>query len=180
MLTAYVAVSIVTYGNKRNEVVSDAAIILGTAVIHDKPSPVFRERINHGISLYQAGKVKKLIFTGGVGKGEVFAESEVAKKYALQHGVPVSDIFIEKSSTITYENIIEARKILTNHTLNSVLIVSDPLHMKRAMIMAQDLGVDAKTAPTPTSMYKTWSSKSGFLVREICFYTAYLVHRVFI
>ena len=180
MLTAYVAVSIVTYGNKRNEVVSDAAIILGTAVIQDEPSPVFRERINHGISLYQAGKVKKLIFTGGLGKGEVFAESEVAKKYALKQGVPVSDIFIEKSSTITYENIIEARKILANHTLNSVLIVSDPLHMKRAMIMAQDLGVDAKTAPTPTSMYKTWSSKSRFLVREICFYTAYLVHRVFI
>lgn len=172
----YSALTIVTYASQSSLVNSDAAIILGAGIVHDKPSPVFRERIAHGITLYKTGKVQYLVFTGGLGKGEIYTESEVARMYAIKQGVSPSDIFLEGNSKITYENILEAEKVLRKNKINSVLIVSDPLHMKRSMTMARDLGVNANTAPTPTSMYKSWSTKTVFLAKEIYFYIGYLLH----
>jgi uncharacterized SAM-binding protein YcdF (DUF218 family) len=55
--------------------------------------------------------------------------------------------------------------------LNTAMIVSDPLHMKRAMQIADDIGLDAYPSPTLTSRYQTWRSKSGLLVYELFFYT---------
>ena len=71
----YIAFSITTYADKRNVVSSDAAIVLGAGIKQDQPSPVFRERINHGVNLYKEGVVKKLIFTGGLCQGQTYAES---------------------------------------------------------------------------------------------------------
>lgn len=53
---------------------SDCAIILGAAVSGALPSPVFEERIKHGISLYDSGKVSTLIFTGGYGESHSHSE----------------------------------------------------------------------------------------------------------
>ena len=174
---SYIAFSIVNYGNKSVVTSSDAAIVLGAAIIGDQPSPVFQERINHGVFLYKSGVVNKIIFTGGIGKGQLVSESEVAQNYAIQHGVKPSDILIEIKSKVTYENFIEAKKILKLNGLKNVLIVSDSLHMKRAMAMASELGLKASPSPTPTSLYKTWKTKSGFLVREVYFYIAFILRR---
>jgi len=176
-LILYVAFLIVNYSNKSVVVNSDAAIVLGSAVINDQPSPVFQERINYGITLYKLGVVKRLIFTGGVGKGQSFSESEVARAYAITNGVRAKDILIEQQSTITYENFLEAKKITQQANIQRILVVSDPLHMKRAMMMADQLGFNAQPAPTPTSRYKTWSTKSRFLVREVFFYIGYILRR---
>ena len=134
----YIGFTITDYANKSYVVTSDAAIVLGAAIKYDQPSPVFRERINYGIKLYKTGVVKKLIFTGGFGEGQAFSESEVARMYAVNAGVKKSDILLEKNSTITYENVIEAKKVLIKNNINTTLIVSDPLHMKRAMKMVND------------------------------------------
>jgi len=64
------------------------AIVLGAGIYDDEPSPVFRERINHSIWLYENGYVDKLLFTGGKGESENYTESSVAKKYAIEHSVP--------------------------------------------------------------------------------------------
>ena len=175
----YSALVIINYASKSNNDSSDIAIVLGNAIIGDQPSLVFRERIEHGITLYKKGIVKQLIFTGGVGKGEILTEAEVAQVYAIKSGVKSIDIFTERSSTITYENLIEAKKIIDQNNMNSILIVSDPLHMKRAMSMATDIGLNAKPAPTSTSQYKTWSAKFWFLMKEISFYNYYLFYKVF-
>lgn len=177
LYVTWIAMNIISFSNERNEVISDAAIVLGAGINYDKPSPVFRERINHAIYLYEQGKVEYLVFTGGLGEGNTLTESEVAKMYAIKNGVLPKKIIIEKTSTITYENLVESRKVLSNNKINSVLIVSDPLHMKRAMTMANDLDLVANAAPTPTSMYKSWSRKIEFLAREIFFYSGYLLKK---
>ena len=55
----------------------DCAIVLGAAVSDSRPSPVFRARLDHGVTLYQKNIVEKLIFTGGIGAGDTQAESAV-------------------------------------------------------------------------------------------------------
>jgi uncharacterized SAM-binding protein YcdF (DUF218 family) len=178
------AIEIYTYSSATYPSLEDGvpavAIVLGAEVWDEHPSPVFEERIKHGVRLYEAGQVSAIIFTGGVGEGDQSAESEVAKGYAIQLGVPAEDIYCETRSKITYENLEEAKKILDRQNLETALIVSDPLHMKRAVTIARDLDIDAYPSPTPTSRYETWRSKWEFLLRETYFYAAYLLRRLFL
>ncbi len=159
---------------------ADAAIVLGSALMDGQPSPVFRERINHAINLYRGGQVKAIIFTGGVGWGSQTVESVAASHYAVDRGVPPEDVYCEASSRITWENLIGARQIVQQNGWRRVLVVSDPLHMRRAMTMARDLGLEAHPSPTPTTRYTTLESKLPFLMREIRFYGLYLIQRPFV
>ncbi|MCP4420483.1 MAG: YdcF family protein [Chloroflexi bacterium] len=159
---------------------SDVAIVLGAAVWGDQPSPVFLERINHAVTLYETDVVDNLIFTGGVGENDDIAEAEVGKLTAVFQGVVEGDIFAEVTSTITYENLTGACSIMRDQDLETAILVSDPLHMKRAITMATDLGLDIEPSPTPTTRYRTWRSKLPSLVYETWFYTLYLTQRPFL
>jgi uncharacterized SAM-binding protein YcdF (DUF218 family) len=77
------------------------------------------------------------------------------------------------------ENLYYAQQIAWQNGLTRIFIVSDPLHLKRAVLIAQDLGMDAYPAPTPTTRYQSLSSQLSFLVRETYYYTAYLIQRPF-
>ena len=126
---------------------ADAAIVLGHAEDRGLPSPVFAERINHGLALYRKGLVGKLVFTGGTPDGEQVALAEVAARYARDKGIPDADMILERYSRITYENLDYAKQLAGEKGLRTYLVVSDPLHMRRAMRMAADLGMDAKASP---------------------------------
>jgi uncharacterized SAM-binding protein YcdF (DUF218 family) len=154
---------------------ADVAIVLGAAAYGDKPSPVFEQRIAHGVDLYKRGTVAKLILTGGFGDGAEYSESQVAYRYAIGQGVPERDLLIEKSSRTTFENLKHACELMQTHGYSGALLVSDPLHMERAACMMKDLGVSAWRSPTRTSRYTSVAAKSGFLLREIYGLTLYIV-----
>jgi len=179
ILANYLAWSIYNYPNTSTPVQADAAIVLGAAAWGERPSPVFRERINYALELYQAGVVRKLIFTGGQADASEPAEAMVAQQYATERSIPETDIFIETRSQSTRENLYYAQQIAWQNGLTRIFIVSDPLHLKRAVLIAQDLGMDAYPAPTPTTRYQSLSSQLSFLVRETYYYTAYLIQRPF-
>ena len=175
IVIVFIAVSIYRYGHTSTDVKADAAIVLGAAVWGEQVSPVFRERINHAIDLYRQGKVRKIIFTGGQGNKDEETEAVAAREYAIRSGIPNQDIFIEQSSHTTYENVLYAKQVADAHGLKKVLIVSDPLHMKRAVAMARNIGLDAYPSPTPTTMYQGWRSQMGSLAHETYYYIGYLV-----
>ena len=116
------AVEIGQYAKQYTDGPADAAIVLGAAIWKDKPSPVFQARIDHGVDLYLRGRVKVLIFTGGVGDNELYSEAEVARNYALSRGVDAKHILTEDRSKITQENLSEAKILLSANQLNSVLV----------------------------------------------------------
>src|SRR5690606_14455391 len=97
----------------------------------NRPSPVFAERINHAIELYRQGYVHNIIFTGGYGRNPEMADSEIAREYAIQRGIPASAIYVETNSTDTQENLAEAQKLMQALGFQTALLVSDPLHMYR-------------------------------------------------
>ncbi|HEX8131159.1 MAG TPA: YdcF family protein [Pyrinomonadaceae bacterium] len=171
------AARIYSYRNAGSDAPADAAIVLGAAVWGAEVSPVFRERINHGIDLYRKGKVRKLIFTGGQGNKGELTESAGARQYALQSGIPAEDILIEEKSHTTYENILYAKQLADAQGVREVLIVSDPLHMKRAMAMARDVGLLANPSPTPSTRYQGLKSQATLLAHETYYYIGYLLSR---
>ena len=95
ILAVAIGMSIWNYGKSDEKVPSDVAIVLGASVWEDGVSPVYRERINHAISLYENGFVDFIILTGGFGEGSYKSDSQVAKEYALSQGVPEERILIE-------------------------------------------------------------------------------------
>lgn len=174
----YVSWDIYEYGKVNEMVKADAAIILGAGVVKNKPSPVFAERIKHAVWLYKNDYVKKLIFTGGKGEGNMYSDSFIAREYALSRGVPDKDILIEDLSRTTRENIIYAAQVAESGGLSTFIIVSDPLHMRRAMLIAEDNRLKAIPSPTPSSKYKTPKAKVCFLMREVCIYIGYSFYRL--
>ena len=173
------AISILSYGEKDEKQAADVAIVLGAALDYNTVSPVYRERINHAITLYNEGYVKYIILTGGIGEGNIYSDAFIAMEYAVSKGVPKDVILLEEKSTITEENIFYSKEIMDKNNLETAIIVSDPLHMKRAMLMAEDYGLKAFSSPTPTTMYKTNQTKYPFLARETILYIGYLFLRIF-
>jgi len=153
---------------------------LGAAVWGNDVSPVFKERINHALELRRSGKVRRIIFTGGQGNRDELTESSAARQYAIQEGISPADILVEESSHTTYENLVFAREVAFTRGLKRVLIVSDPLHMRRAVTMAIDLGLDAYPSPTPTTRYQGGAKQLGLLAHETYYYIGYLIRRPFI
>ena len=175
IVVGFIALRIYTYRNTVANVQADAAIVLGAAVWDKELSPVFRERVNHALNLYRSGKVRKIIFTGGQGNNNEPTESSAARQYATERGIPEEDILIEESSHTTYENLFYAKQVADAQHLKTILIVSDPLHMKRAVVMARDIGLEAYPSPTPTTRYQSVGSQLSLLAYETYYYIGYLI-----
>ncbi len=175
---AGVAGWIVWVGERNEAQPADAIVVLGAAAYDAKPSPVLEERLNHALDLYRDGYAKTLIFTGGYGTGARFSESQVARRYALRHDVPEDAILIETRSRNTRDNLIEARRLMADHGLHSVIVVSDPLHMARAMRLCGQLGIRAYGSSTPSSRFRSFQTRWPFLVQEVYFFHRDLYDRL--
>ena len=167
---AGVAGYIVWIGERDQAAPADVIIVLGAAAYDARPSPVFEERIRHGIDLYQRGLAKHVIFTGGFGKGARFSESQVARRYALRHGVPARAILIETASRTTWQNLQQAAALMKARGFKRAIIVSDPLHMARALRLSRELGIDALGSSTPTSRFRSFDTRKRFLLQEVYFF----------
>ena len=65
---------------------------------------------------------------------------------------------------------------MEEHGLNTAIIVSDPIHMKRAMQIARDLGITAYSSPTPSTRYESVNAKLSFLIQETWHTIGYLFY----
>jgi uncharacterized SAM-binding protein YcdF (DUF218 family) len=175
LFALYLAADVYLYSLRDEQRPAGAAIVLGAAVYGDRPSPVLRERINHALMLYEQGYVDTLIFTGGQGQANEPTEAEVGRRYALARGIPPSAILTEGASTNTRENLMYAREVAEENGIDSFLIVSTPYHMRRAMALAYDLGMEAYSSPTRSTRWISWRTQSRAYLREVGGYGFYLL-----
>ncbi len=148
---------------------ADYALVLGAAVYGDQPSPVFAARIDHAIDLWRLGRVRAIIFSGGLSGDDSVSEAEAGRNRALAAGVPLAAIMMENQSRTTHQNIGFTHQVLLTDPNPSVLVVSDPLHLTRAMQMAAEFGLDAQPSATPLTRYRSASTKVPFALRELYF-----------
>ncbi|OGN81625.1 MAG: hypothetical protein A2X23_13430 [Chloroflexi bacterium GWC2_73_18] len=129
---------------------ADAIVVLGATVRDGRPSATFAARIEHAVGLFHAGLAPRLVVTGGR-HGRALAEAHVARRYALERGVPEAAILIEDESTDTVDSLRRVAALLSANRLRSALFVSDRTHMLRALRIAADLGIAARGSPAPGS-----------------------------
>jgi uncharacterized SAM-binding protein YcdF (DUF218 family) len=175
----FIAGQIYFYDESSENQTADAAIVLGAAVWGERLSPVFQERVNHAVNLYRAGRVKKIIFTGGQGNADEETEAAAARQFAIASGVPAEDILTEDKSTSTYENLALAKPITNANGIKTVLLVSDPLHLKRSVEIAKSLNYDVSPSPTPTTKYRGFKSRMKLLAHETYYYAGFLMSSTF-
>lgn len=175
VVSAYTLVAwrIVHFGKQISDASADAAVVLGAAAWGNKPSPVYRERINEAISLYKQGRVHWIIFTGGTPRLGYPSEAEVGRQFSASHGIPMTAMLVDVESRSTWGNLARAKGLMDRAGIRSVLLVSDPLHMLRATAMAADLGLSAQPAPTLSSRFRSWTTWGKFLWRETWLYISY-------
>ena len=178
--TLFCAASIVLYANRDDRTPADCIIVLGAGTDGKIPNPVFRERLHHAVTLYHEGYADIILLTGGYSPGNERSDAAIAGLWLESQGIPAEAILLEEKSTITQENLQFSKEIMDSHDLSTAILVSDPLHMKRSMMMATDYEIDAFSSPTPTTRYQTWRSKLPFLARETFFYVGYQIYRIFV
>ena len=176
----FCAASIVTYANRDDRAPADCIIVLGAGTDGKRPNAVFRERLNHAVTLYKEGYAAVILLTGGLTPGNEHSDSYIAGQYLLELGIPEEAIVLEEHSTITQENLEFAKEIMNSREFSTAIIVSDPFHMKRSISMAKDYEIEAVSSPTPTTRYQTWRSKLPFLARETFIYVGYQIYRIFV
>lgn len=129
---------------------ADAIVVLGAAQYDGDPSPVFKARLDHASYLYNEGLAPTVIVTGGKRPGDRFTESEAGAAYLETKGIPVDALLQESEGHTTLESMRRVRAIASDGGIDSVLLVSDPLHSERIKIMATDLGF--------TEAWASWAS----------------------
>ncbi len=148
---------------------ADAIVVLGAAQYDGEPSPVFRARLDHAFYLFGEDLAPHVIVTGGKREGDRFSEAEAAEDYLVGKGVPSESILAEAEGETTLESLREVREISEDHDIDSVLLVSDPLHSERIKRIAADLGFDHAWASwaSYSQLDRSRSTKAKELVREI-------------
>ncbi|WP_308026853.1 YdcF family protein [Neisseria mucosa] len=113
---------------------ADAAVVLSTrAYEKGRLNPCLVARVEAAVELYRAGKVKKLVMTGGVSR-DLQSSAGNMQMIAEKMGVPKGDIIQEREAGNTFENIVFSRKFIENSP--RVVIVSAGFHLARARMMA--------------------------------------------
>jgi uncharacterized SAM-binding protein YcdF (DUF218 family) len=130
---------------------SEAIVVLGAAQYAGRPSPVLRARLDHAIELWRRGLAPRIVFTGGAGDGDTTSEAAVSRRYALRRGVPDSAILLETLGRTTSESMHAVAELMHQRELSSVILVSDPFHMRRLAVLARRNGLEPYGSPTTTS-----------------------------
>ena len=130
---------------------ASAIVVLGAAQYVGHPSPVLRARLDHAVALFQEHVAPTLIVTGGRGTGDTTTEAAVSQRYAEQRGVPASAILLEAEGRTTSQSMAGVAALMRSRERQDVVLVSDPFHMLRLMIIARRHGLTPYASPTPTS-----------------------------
>ena len=139
----------------------DCIIVLGCLVREDgTPSHLLEDRIKRGIELYHAGASPKIIMSGDHGQ-EDYNEVATMKEWAINGGVPSSDVFMDHAGFSTYESIYRAKEIFG---ADKILIVTQEYHLYRALYIAKKLDVEAYGVAAD---YRKYSGQIKRDIREL-------------
>ena len=156
---------------------ADAIVVLGAAQYDGEPSPVFEARLDQAEYLYSEGLAPRIVVTGGSQEGDRFSESEVGRNYLVSQGVPDEVILSEDEGRTTLESLTNVHAMAADNGIDTVLLVSDPLHSERIKSIATDLGFEEAYASwtSYTRLNRSRGTKLNELLHEVAALAAYEV-----
>lgn len=139
----------------------DCIIALGASVRSDgTPSMMLQDRLDQAIVLYFDGISNKILMSGDHAYDD-YDEVNTMKNYAINKGIPSSDIFMDHAGLNTYDSMYRLKNI---YQVSKTIIVTQDYHLYRAIYIARELGLDAYGV---TSNPRDYSGQFYRDVREI-------------
>jgi uncharacterized SAM-binding protein YcdF (DUF218 family) len=167
---AWIAYRVWDQANEDEVHSADAIVVLGAAQYDGDPSPVFQARLDHAVYLYDTGVSDTIIVTGGKAEGDRFSEAEAGALYLeRERGVDPGRILQEREGTTTLESLQAVWDIAEPREIDSVLLVSDPMHSERIKMIAGDLGFEETYASRVSyqQLDRSRETKAKELLREV-------------
>lgn len=170
VVAAVLGIDCYVVGSTRTRIISpeqaaaygaDCILVLGCGVRQDgTPSDMLHDRLQRGVSLYNAGAAGKLLMSGDHGTVG-YDEVNTMKQFALDAGVASADVFMDHAGFSTYESLYRARDVFA---AKKIIIVTQEYHLHRALYIADRLGLEAVGVAAD---YRTYVGQSWRNAREI-------------
>lgn len=99
----------------------------------------FKYRMDAVIALYEAKKIEKIIVSGD-NHMKGYDETTDMETYLIKHGIPKNRILKDYAGFRTLDSVVRAKKVFN---VNSLIIVSQNFHNRRAIQIAKHNNMDA-------------------------------------
>ena len=146
---------------------ADAIVVLGgdvgIPIFPRAASQLNGNRLLHAWRLYRLSKAKFILISGGntFPQAGIQGESSYSAKILENWGIPKSVILLDSLSRNTYENAVASRRMLVEHGIDKILLVTSAFHMPRATLTFRKVGFDV--IPSPSSYNLTSYRKPAVL-----------------
>ena len=149
MITCYMIIgynaSGKTYDTVDNIPHREVGLLLGTSprTPQDAPNFYYINRITATANLYKAGKIDKIIASGGdysSRPGGGYNELVAMRDSLMTHGIPDSVIILDYDGTRTLNSIVKVKEVYVE---DCITIISQKYHNERAIYLATQQGIDA-------------------------------------
>jgi vancomycin permeability regulator SanA len=144
----------------------DVIVVLGAAQLDGRPGEVLQARLDEAKRIYDLGLAPRIITVGAGAPGDRTTEAASGKYWLTTNGVKsknVTALEVGRDTWVSTENYVKFMKL---KKMKDVIIVTDPFHCRRAMTMANDLGVVATCSPVQTGPNSLDNSGKRYLIRE--------------
>lgn len=141
----------------------DCILVLGAGLRDGEPSLMLKDRLDKAVSCYEQGLAPKILMSGDHGRTG-YNEVQVMKQYAVDAGIPSSDIFMDHAGFSTYESLVRARDIFG---LKKPVVITQKYHIYRALFIGNQLNLDCTGVPTDNFPYggKAYRTLREYLAR---------------
>ena len=138
----------------------DYIIILGCSI--DRRGgllPLLKGRVNSAVRFawdqeIASGKAAKYVPSGGQGTNEIMSEGSAMELYLLTHGAEDYEVFPEKKSTNTLENMLFSKRVIDSLQPGAkIAFATTNYHILRSGILARQAGFDAEAIAGDTKWY---------------------------
>lgn len=163
-----IALYVGTFVNDNHIWLSDTIIVLGAkSYVNGEYNPCLVSRVDRAAELYQKDYSKNIILSGGTDTEDGINEAETMREIAIAKDLPAGALFLEKESTSTYENIINSQKIMAKNNMKIALLVTEPFHIARAVLVARTVKIPSYYSSSVDSpCWEKWQYFSRYFLKE--------------
>ncbi|MDF3820789.1 ElyC/SanA/YdcF family protein [Leptospira sp. 96542] len=129
---------------------SQVAIVPGAAVYGKTPSAILMDRLQCGLNLYKAGRVKKILLSGDNGKSD-YNELRPMLEFMLKQNVNPEDIFVDHAGFRTLDTLIRAKEVFL---VKEAVFVSQTFFLSRAVYLGGELDLQLSAYECNLRTYK--------------------------
>lgn len=154
---------------------ADAAVLLTGITADNAPHDrVYlscgADRFTNALWLYRAGRVRRIIISGGSGSTDPRTVTEAAELAILLRlaGVPQRDLLLEERSRNTRENALYTKALLTRYPdIRKLVLVTSAFHERRALACFAKVGLHPTAFPADFRSTSFQGGPSFWLVPDV-------------